>query len=323
MQRLLRCPECGDRLELEPERASCGRHAFQVRDSVPRLLPADLLGLLENAKGETVRARTYRSFGFEWSAFRVQLDAYERNFRWYVEPLGALPLAGLTVLDAGCGMGRHAHHLLKSGARVVGLDASLAVEVAAANNRGPEAIFVQGDLLRPPVARDAFDLVCCLGVLHHIEDTSRGLSALVSVARPGGRVLVFLYHDGAEHHRVSRLVLRMVTLARTITTRMPLPLLKACSWLLAVGLWVLWVSPLKLLSRIPRWQARVAALPLAQYVEYPFRVLWNDQFDRFSAPLEKRYSRAQVEDLLAKAGLVDVHVLGGYGWRAVGTRPTG
>jgi hypothetical protein len=42
---------------------------------------------------------------------------------------------------------------------------------------------------------------------------------------------------------------------------------------------------------------------------------------RSAAPLEKRYSRAEVESLLAAAGLVDVEVLPGYGWRAVGRRP--
>ena len=62
-------------------------------------------------------------------------------------------------------------------------------------------------------------------------------------------------------------------------------------------------------------------MPLGQYVEYPFRVLWNDQLDRFSAPIEKRYSRAQVETLMREAGLTGVTLLGGYGWRAVGTRP--
>jgi hypothetical protein len=96
--------------------------------------------------------------------------------------------------------------------------------------------------------------------------------------------------------------------------------LRALTLALAVVLWAAWVGPLKLLVRMP-WGGRLRGLPLGQYVEYPFRVLWNDQFDRFSAPLEKRYSRAEVEQLMAAAGLEDVTVLAGYGWRAVGTRP--
>jgi SAM-dependent methyltransferase len=315
---VLRCPECALPLVPAEARLSCGRHSFPVVDGVPRLLPGDLMRLLDGAEGDDVRARTYRSFGFEWTAFRQQLESYERNFRWYLEPLGAAAIAGWKVLDAGCGMGRHSFHFLRAGARVLALDASPAVEVAAANCAGGDAVFVQADLLRLPVAPASFDLVCCLGVLHHIEDTLGGLRSLVSAARPGGRVLVFLYHEGGSPLR--RALLRLVAAARAVTTRLPLPVLRPLTLLLAAFLWLWWVGPLKL-AALAAGRARVRDLPLAQYVDYPFRVLWNDQFDRFSAPLEKRYARQEVEALLRSAGLVDVTVLPGYGWRAVGTRP--
>ena len=298
---------------------SCGSHTFPVVGGIPRLLPGDLMRLFAGAGVGDLRARTYRSFGFEWSAFRQQLESYERNFRWYTEPLAGMRVAGLRVLDAGCGMGRHTYHFLKAGARVMALDASPAVEVAAANGAGHEAVFVQADLLKLPVAPGSFDLVCCLGVLHHIEDTLGGLRSLVSAARPGGRVLVFLYHDGGAS-RLRRELLRLVAVSRRVTTRLPLPVLRVLTLGLSLGLWGAWVAPLKLAARTGS-RARVSDLPLGQYVDYPFRVLWNDQFDRFSAPLEKRYSRADVEGLMAAAGLVEVQVLPGYGWRAVGTRP--
>src|SRR2546426_5015037 len=37
--------------------------------------------------------------------------------------------------------------------------------------------------------------------------------------------------------------------------------------------------------------ARHETWPLFVYAKYPFNVLYNDQFDRFSAPIEKRYDR--------------------------------
>ena len=42
---------------------------------------------------------------------------------------------------------------------------------------------------------------------------------------------------------------------------------------------------------------RVGSWPLSIYTKYPFNVLYNDQFDRFSAPIEKRYSEAEVRTL--------------------------
>jgi hypothetical protein len=60
--------------------------------------------------------------------------------------------------------------------------------------------------------------------------------------------------------------------------------------------------------------------PLAVYVKYPFNVLYNDQFDRFSAPIEKRYSEDEVRALLASAGLRDISVHSKYGWIGDGVK---
>jgi hypothetical protein len=62
-------------------------------------------------------------------------------------------------------------------------------------------------------------------------------------------------------------------------------------------------------------------MPYFQYTAYPFTVLYNDQFDRFSAPLEARYTADEVRRLLAQAGLLDVRVWPRYGWMAEGVRP--
>ena len=99
---------------------------------------------------------------------------------------------------------------------------------------------------------------------------------------------------------------------------MPFPLLRACCFALSVGLWLGVVGPYKLLRRfgVPigdRW-------PLATYAKYPFAVLYNDQFDRFSAPVEKRYGRDEVRALLERAGLSNVSVQPCFGWIGEGIR---
>jgi len=62
-------------------------------------------------------------------------------------------------------------------------------------------------------------------------------------------------------------------------------------------------------------------LPLRQYSRYPFRTCVNDQFDRLSAPLERRYGWAQVEHFLKSSGLEELNVFPNFGWVASGRKP--
>lgn len=60
---------------------------------------------------------------------------------------------------------------------------------------------------------------------------------------------------------------------------------------------------------------------MKQYAAYPFQVCVNDQFDRLSAPIEQRYTKAEVEGWFQRAGLGSVTVLPYAGWVAHGVKP--
>ena len=82
------------------------------------------------------------------------------------------------------------------------------------------------------------------------------------------------------------------------------------------------VSPYRVLRRRAGLARIAQALPLKAYVDYPFGVLVNDQFDRFSAPIERRFRRDEVEAMMKRAGLEDVRVLENAGWIGCGQRPS-
>ena len=54
--------------------------------------------------------------------------------------------------------------------------------------------FLQMNLFQPVFAQSSFDLVICNGVLHHTADPYRGFQALARLVRPGGFLIVGLYH---------------------------------------------------------------------------------------------------------------------------------
>jgi SAM-dependent methyltransferase/uncharacterized protein YbaR (Trm112 family) len=295
------------------------------RERLPKaLLPDESKRGDEAEEDQATKAQrdTARSFGYEWQAFSEMLADYESNFRWYFERFASDSFAGKRILDAGCGTGRHTFHMARNGAgEVVAMDFSQAIEVAARNNReNPNTHFVQADIYHPPFPPDSFDFVYSLGVLHHLPEPEKGFRTLLPLLRAGGYMNIYLYWNLEGEAAWRRAALSAVTNVRRVTTRMPHALLKKLSWLIAAGFQVAFVLPSRALARFNLTRSLADRVPLGHYRKYSFRVLYTDQFDRFSAPLENRYGRAEVAGWLERAGLEEIVILGGAGWRASGKR---
>ena len=309
---VLQCPACHSGFETDTElKLVCRgcRRTVEVRHGIPRFVHAL----------DSTAARTQASFGYEWNHFGDWRASGNTNFQQYFGDLELVSLANARVLDAGCGMGRHARVLGPHVHSLTALDFSEAIDRAAANLAGQANVScVQADVMAPPLRPNSFDLVYSLGVLHHLQDTSNAVACLVRLVRPGGRFRVYLYwQPGGWRSKV----LALVNTCRRVTTRLPFGMLRALCWLLSGMLWVGVITPYRVLKHLG--VERVARLPLFQYTMYPFAILYNDQFDRFSAPLEKRYRPEEVRDILEAAGLTDVRVWPRYGWMAEGVKPHG
>jgi malonyl-CoA O-methyltransferase len=103
---------------------------------------------------------------------------------------------GLTVLDLGCGTGRHALWLAARGARVTAVDFSDGMLTAARSKPGADAVhFVVHDLHTPlPFADAAFDLVVSGLVLEHLTELGGFFQQAHRVLKPSGRAVVSAMH---------------------------------------------------------------------------------------------------------------------------------
>jgi SAM-dependent methyltransferase len=281
----------------------------------PELLSPDMPTAARHAS-----TRTLKAFGDEWQRFPELLEVHERIFEWYFEGPEPVAWKGLRVLDAGCGMGRWLHFALDKGAEIVGMDVSPAIDVAAARD-GDRADFVQADLRRPPFPPACFDLVYSLGVLHHLEDPPVGVRALANLVRPGGDLRLYVYRTLEDEPWWKRAIFGVVTGLRHVTTRLPYPTVHTISWLVAAVASVLFLWPRRVLKRWGWGDRLTRQLPLVHYTDVPFRMVVSEQFDRLVAPIEGRFSRAEVEGWLRDVGFEIVAILPGLGWRAIGKRP--
>jgi 2-polyprenyl-6-hydroxyphenyl methylase/3-demethylubiquinone-9 3-methyltransferase len=122
-----------------------------------------------------------------WYRHDYGLQRLERlRFPWFARRLP--PLAGLDVLDIGCGGGILAESLARAGAHVVGIDpsrATIRVARAHAKRLGLPITYRVGFAERLK-ARRAFDLVFAVDVLEHVENLDRTLDAAAAALRPGG-----------------------------------------------------------------------------------------------------------------------------------------
>jgi 2-polyprenyl-3-methyl-5-hydroxy-6-metoxy-1,4-benzoquinol methylase len=332
---VLRCPACQDQLRLSEGKVEnnsdlyleCRRcqQQFPIIHNVPRLLLSPLREALlgtDRARGDyDPQVKTARSFGFEWTRFPEMYEEWGRSFLSYMQPHGPDFFRGKKVLDAGCGNGRFAYYAARYGAEVWAIDLGPAVEVARQNTEQAGVVQVaQADLYQPPFAPESFDFIYSIGVLHHLPDPEAAFQNLLRYLKPGGEIQIYLYWS-PEGQPIKRVLLALVSAARKVTTRLPHRAVYGLAFPAALAAFAFLVWPYRILQRVPGLRGLADKIPMKQYAAFPFRVCVNDQLDRFSAPIENRYSRREVEELLRRANLQDIQVASSYGWVATGRKP--
>jgi ubiquinone/menaquinone biosynthesis C-methylase UbiE len=100
-------------------------------------------------------------------------------------------LAGVKVLDVGCGSGALARVLVAEGAEVTGVDPNRQA-LTAARSVAPAAHFEQAGAEALPFEDAAFDVVLIVNALHHVPLAAmdRALAEAARVTRPAGLLIV-------------------------------------------------------------------------------------------------------------------------------------
>ncbi len=314
--------------------------AFPVIEGIPRLLGASLLAPLRaryagffarhpefldgTGEGDPL-ADTLESFTRQRLDLRPPGPEVAHQWRAHLarnlgRSIAVDHLGGKTILDVGCGFGRHLWVACEAGAEAVGVDLSGAVDVARRNNRDhPRCHLVQANVLEHPLRDASFDAVWSFGVLHHMPVPREGFEAIVPCARAnGGLVVIWVYgyRGMALSYRLSHMR-PLHRLTRTLSGPARVRSSKVVAGLLSAGYW----EPLRL-ARAVGLRRLVDRLPLTAYVEHGWLARVAAVHDRLSTPITHFHDLEELRDWFTAAGLGDVRVedTDRRGWRAYGRR---
>lgn len=261
--------------------------------------------------------RTIDDFGDQWTRFD-NTSGYlgsQENLADQLRPfLTPANLTGLAIADVGAGLGRVTLQLLRAGARrVVAIEPSDAFPGLVRNVSGHEDRVICMRAEAHELPRESFDLLVCLGVLHHIPDAGRALRAFLESVRPGGRILLWVY--GREGNGV---YLALAGTLRVVTSRLPASALTGLTWLIYPSL------------RLYMALASVLPVPLHRYCRNVLSRLSPAHrrltiYDQLNPAWARYYRREEIVRLVQDCGFEDVQAAAkhGYSWLVSARRPEG
>lgn len=273
---------------------------------------------------QNIDMKTVDSFGEEWQAFHGfdEKEIQKLGDEYFDIITPQMLNASTSVLEVGCGSGRFLKYLSDKAGFLVGIDPSHAI-YAADNLLGlkENVMLVKASANDLPFADESFDFVYSIGVLHHIPDTTKAMKACVDKVKKGGYFFTYLYYNLDNRGFLFRSVFNLSTLLRRGVSRLsPAPKKFVCD-ILAVGLYMPFVGFSRFLRMLGVKEKFRSKIPLYGYENKSFYIIRNDSLDRFGTPLEQRFTKKQVQEMMEACGLGEIvfsnHIP--Y-WHAVGKK---
>ncbi len=249
-------------------------------------------------------------FGYSWDRFNELSPEQERQFQLWTTHLSPQhDWKGVAFLDAGCGAGRNSYWAMSYGARscvAIDLD-DRSLQAARRNLAQFPAVEVQKCSIYDIPYQDTFDIVLSIGVVHHLNNPALAVRKLAAAAKPGGRVLVWVY--GYENLEFYVNVLN--PLRKRLFSWMPLAMVR---WLAYFPAGLLWLM-------VRLGFAPLAYLKLLRTFSFPH--IHHICFDQMLPKTAYYWRREEAMALLEQAGLKDVKAewVNEVSWSVIGTKP--
>lgn len=295
IEKFLICPYCKSSLAHEGKSLKCliCDKNFNIIDGV-----YDFSFSSSKTTEETVKR-----FSKSWQFFSHIEDYHKEQFSKWISPFTLENFKDKIVFEAGCGKGRHTYIVSNCSPKLLvssdlGESIFIAVEQIRRLKENRENIsFLRCDLKDIPLVDEVFDIVFCVGVLHHIDDYEKAFSEFLRILKKGGKLILWVY--GKEGNEVWLKFFNPIR--KRFTSKINPYFLRIISFLVSLPIYLL----LKLIyGPITHWGKKDSFLYYSTYMgaisRYPFKELFNIVYDHFCPSVAYYFSKNEIVDLLKK-----------------------
>jgi SAM-dependent methyltransferase len=255
-----------------------------------------------NPAADVPDAQTAAAFATSWNTVGPGPVYTREQFVDWFAPIDPASIEGQSVLEMGFGNGSLLYHVGDcKPSRLAGIELG---DTHAQTRKNlahlPPGILElhKGDLTTADLG--TFDLVYCIGVLHHLEDPRAGFEAVLRHTRPGGRFHCWVYAEEGNG-----VVIHAVDPIRRVVCKLPW-------WVTKYGVALPLAIPYYAYAKTVRAlsgegapaavEQLVSRLPLADYSRWiaqrSFPFFHHVAFDQLVTPKTHYISRATVDSFL-------------------------
>lgn len=252
--------------------------------------------------------KTQDTYGFLWMKNKQAMPASKWHFDAMQEVIDGPIVRGARGIDVGSGCGYDTYIMAKSNSlvEIVSIDLSNGVYKTRDLTSGLKNVqIIKGSILDIPIKKNVFDFAYSFGVLHHTSDPKRGLLEIFRILKKNSPVFLYLYEDHSENP-LKYIAVKMIAQVRRVTVKIPPRIIYILSWICSPLIFILFSFPSKVLKRFRHTR------DFAKKIPFNFGTglfsLRGDLYDRFGAPIEHRFNKEQVYELLRECGFVNIEI---------------